>query len=100
MPVTDRTVVTLNLAVNTEYFEAIKARLKTEEYRLVKPYWAKRLENRYYSHVCITKGYPKKNNVAAKLIFEYGGFVKKVITHKHFGSDPVEVYAIALQELR
>jgi ASC-1-like (ASCH) protein len=34
---------TLHLSLKREYFEAIRAGTKTEEYRLCTPYWQRRL---------------------------------------------------------
>ncbi|MBU3842402.1 MAG: hypothetical protein IAA47_05395 [Candidatus Fusobacterium pullicola] len=49
----------LKLAVKKKYFNEIKQGTKTEEYRLVKKYWGKRLLKEY-DEVHITLGYPKK----------------------------------------
>ena len=35
----------LQLAVNGEYFDQMKSGEKTEEYRLVNPYWCRRLSH-------------------------------------------------------
>lgn len=86
-------VLTLN--VKTEYFDAIRDGVKTEEYRLVKPYWQKRLE-KPFNEVHILCGYPRKDDVSKRLVFPYRGWTKKEVTHKHFGSEPVQVFAIQL----
>ena len=36
----------LQIAVNGEYFDAMKRGEKTEEYRLVNPYWERRIFGR------------------------------------------------------
>ncbi len=84
----------LTLPLNAEYFDAIKAGTKPEEYRLVTPYWRKRLEGRSYSRVVLTKGYPKAGDTSRRLAREWRGYSLKTITHKHFGPDPVDVFAI------
>lgn len=84
----------LQLAVNGEYFDAMKSGEKTEEYRLVNPYWKKRLEGREYDRLIITRGYPNKNDASKRLVMDYFGYTLKLIIHKHFGAEPVEVYAI------
>ena len=85
----------LTLNVNAEYFDAIKDGVKTEEYRLVKPYWQKRLEQSF-DEVHILCGYPRKDDISKRLVFPYRGWIRKEITHKHFGSDSVNVFAIQL----
>lgn len=87
----------LRLAVRKEYFEQIKAGIKKEEYRLIKPYWIKRLSTKY-DEVWITCGYPKKTETDKILKFKYNGFYIKKINHKEFGISDVEVYAIKLGE--
>lgn len=42
---------TLTIALKAQYFDAIKSRTKPEEYRLVTPYWLKRLEGRTYDQI-------------------------------------------------
>ncbi len=46
----------LQLAVKSEYFDAMIRGEKTEEYRLVNDYWKKRLVNHEYGSLIITKG--------------------------------------------
>lgn len=48
---------TLTLALKGEYFDAIKAGTKTEEFRQVTPYWRKRLEGQRYDSIELTRGY-------------------------------------------
>ena len=84
----------LQLAVNGEYFDAMKRGEKTEEYRLVNAYWGKRLFGRDYDRLIITRGYPRKDDSIRRIDIPYDGFEIKTITHKHFGDKPVKVYAI------
>ncbi|NBF24560.1 ASCH domain-containing protein [Enterobacter hormaechei] len=86
----------LQLAVNGEYFDAMKRGEKTEEYRLVNPYWGRRLFGRDYDRLIITRGYPRKDDDTRRLVMPYDGYEIKTITHKHFGPDPVKVYAIKI----
>ena len=86
----------LQLAVNGEYFDAMKRGEKTEEYRLVNPYWGSRLFGRDYERLIITRGYPRKDDDSRRLVMPYDGYEIKTITHKHFGPDPVKVYAIKI----
>jgi hypothetical protein len=86
-------VLTLNL--KKTYFDAIKAGTKTEEYRLVKPYWQKRLVKNY-DEVHVLCGYPRKDDAEKRLVFPYLGYVEKQIIHQHFGDEPVNVFVIRL----
>lgn len=84
----------LTLPLKAEYFDAIAAGTKPEEYRLVTPYWIRRIEGRKYDGIVITKGYPSADDRARRIELPWRGYVRKTITHPHFGPSPVEVYAI------
>lgn len=90
----------LTLPLKRIYFEAIRDGSKTEEYRLVTPYWTGRLVGREYDTVELTLGYPAKCAVDRRLVLPWRGFVRKTITHPHFGPDAVEVYAIDVSGAR
>jgi len=87
---------TLTIAVNGVYFDQIAAGTKSEEYRLVNDYWAKRLEHRRIDRVVLTRGYPKGGGIegVTRLTRRWNGCTPKTITHPHFGPEPVRVYAI------
>lgn len=84
----------LQLAVNGEYFDAMKRGDKTEEYRLVTPFWSTRIIDRDYDRLIITKGYPRKDDEDRRIDIPYAGYEIKTITHPHLGTDPVQVFAI------
>ena len=84
---------TLRLVLKAEYFDQIKAGEKLEEYRLVKPYWSKRL-NGSYSTVTLVRGYAPGWDRSRHLVRAWLGFKVKEITHPHFGAEPVTVFAI------
>lgn len=84
----------LQLAVKGEYFDAMLRGEKTEEYRLCNDYWEKRLVNRKYDRLIITKGYPKRDDSSRRIDAPYEGFEIKAITHPHFGPEQVKVFAI------
>lgn len=84
----------LQLAVNGEYFDAMKRGDKTEEYRLVNAYWGRRIFGRDYERLIITRGYPRKDDANRRIDIHYDGFEIKTITHPHFGNEPVKVFAI------
>ena len=91
----------LVLPLKREYFEAIREGSKTEEYRLCTPYWRKRLgisALKNFDRVVLTLGYPARDDHARRLIRPWRGYTIKTITHPHFGPDPVQVYAINVQE--
>ena len=88
-------ILTLNL--NKEYFDEILFGNKKEEYREVKEYWTKRLKQKY-GRIVIKCGYPKSEDVSKEIWFEWNGFIKKKINHKHFGNKEIEVYAIDLNK--
>ncbi|MFY2845599.1 ASCH domain-containing protein [Achromobacter ruhlandii] len=87
----------LHLALKGEYFDAIKAGTKIEEYRMVCPFWAMRIEGREFQRIILTRGYPKRTDWARRLDLPWRGYTVKTITHPHFGNVPVKVYAINVQ---
>lgn len=88
----------LHLNLKKEYFDAIKAGTKIYEYRLITPYWAKRIENRHYINVVLKCGYPSKDDQEKIITRPFVGWHKETITHPHFGDEPVDVYAIQISE--
>ena len=95
----------LHLHVKTEYFEDIKRGEKTEEYRLYNDYWIQRLGEDYgelgqvsaiYDNVVIHNAY--KSGDDNRLTFPWRGWTLKTITHPHFGSEPVTIFAIKLEK--
>jgi hypothetical protein len=96
----------LQLALKAEYFDAIRDGTKLEEYRLANDYWRKRLIiggnkgvlARTFESIVLTKGYPRADDVTRRLELPWRGWTLKMITHPHFGLDPVKVFAIAVQE--
>lgn len=89
---------TLHLHLKAEYFNAIAAGTKTEEYRKCTPYWTKRIEGREYDQIVLYYGYLSTHKVAhnVTIVLPYRGYKVRTITHPHFGPEPVEVFAIRL----
>ena len=87
----------LQLALKGEYFDEIKNGTKIFEFREVNEYWSKRLINKQYDKLIITRGYPAKDDFSKKLEFDYNGYELQVITHKHFGNTPTDVFAIIIK---
>lgn len=86
--------IALQLAVNGEYFDEMAAGTKVFEFRERNDYWRKRLENREYDRLVITKGYPSRDDLSRRIEVPYLGYELQTITHKHFGNVPLDVYAI------
>jgi len=87
-------MATLVLPVKGIYFEQIREGAKREEYRLVTPYWTRRIEGRTYDKVEITLGYPAAGDKSRRIVRPWRGYTIKTITHPHFGQSPVRVFAI------
>ena len=88
----------LTFNLNEQYFDAIKSGEKTEEYREVKDFWTKRIEKKGLTKVVVCLAYPPKGDHSKRIEFPFRGFVKKWITHPHFGPGPRYVYAIKLEK--
>jgi hypothetical protein len=84
----------LTLPLRGVYFDQIKAGTKAFEYRLVTPFWQKRLDGREYEGITLTRGYPSRNDVSRRIDLPWQGCEIQTITHEHFGAEPVQVYAI------
>ncbi|OWQ87862.1 RNA-binding protein [Roseateles terrae] len=84
----------LILPLKASYFNEIREGTKPEEFRLVTPYWIRRLVGKEFSHIEFTLGYPARSNAERRLIRPWRGMRIATITHPHFGTDPVEVFAI------
>lgn len=93
-------IATLTLPVNGEYFDQIKAGTKDEEFRLVTDFWQKRIAGRVYDRVVLTRGYPKGGGVEGetRLTRCWRGYRYAIITHPHFGTDAVRVFAIDVRK--
>lgn len=88
----------LQLNLKGIYFDEIKSGLKKYEYRLITPYWEKRLINKDYDNIIIKYGYPKKSDMDKQLSRPWKGYVIQKITHPHFGEKEVTVFAILVNE--
>ena len=85
---------TLTLPLKGEYFDAIKAGTKPEEYRAATAYWRKRLVGQHFDRIELMRGYPKRGDSSRRLVLPWKGYRLTTITHPHFDPDPVEVFAI------
>ena len=84
----------LTLSLKGVYFEQIRDGLKQEEFRLITPYWCKRLEGRTYDLITLTLGYPSRDDHTRRLLLPWKGVRRTSITHPHFGPDMVDIFAI------
>lgn len=93
---------TLKLHLKFEYFDAIKAGEKREEFRLVSK-WQKVLQpeglpntSAIFEKIELYRGYPKKGDTKSLLVRPWKGWTIKRIRHPHFGPKEVHVYAIVV----
>lgn len=85
----------LHINVKKEYFYQIKSGEKIFEFRLCeKVFWQKRLIGKHYDLIHIKLGYPKNGDKERIIERPYMDFSRFIIKHKHFGIDPVKVFAI------
>ncbi|MEI4262765.1 ASCH domain-containing protein [Roseovarius sp. D0-M9] len=89
---------TLHLPVKAEYFYQIQSGAKTEEFRLVTPYWTKRIEGKDFDQIEIILGYPAKADTERRMKRPWRGYRRTTITHPEFGPELVEVYAIRIDQ--
>ncbi len=81
---------TLFLTLKSEYFQQMLDGTKNEEYRLITPFFDKRLLNREYKFVMFQNGY---SPVSPRLKRVYNGFYKKRMIYDGIKQ---EVYALRL----
>jgi len=88
----------LFLNLKGEYFDEIKAGKKDVEYRLYNLYWRRRLCDgaafKEWEAIVIKRGYPRSDDGTKQIMREWRGMTIETITHKHFGEQPVKVFAI------
>ncbi|WP_408394857.1 ASCH domain-containing protein [Paraburkholderia dipogonis] len=84
----------LFLPVKAFYFDDIRAGRKPEEFRLASDYWRKRLVDRRYDFVLLTRAYPRADDFEKQQLLPWRGYVLRTITHSHFGPAAVSVFAI------
>lgn len=82
----------LFLTIKKEYFDAILSSEKTEEYRVVSPFYKSRIENKEYTHIILQNGYSSKSK---KLKAEYLGYEIRKVETKIYGN--TEVYVLKLK---
>lgn len=90
-------VLILNL--KREYWEHIRDGEKVEEFRLIKPYWEKRLRgavNKVFSfdEVHFKLGYPERDDESRILKRKWAGVYVRPVIHKEFGAGPIPCFCI------
>jgi hypothetical protein len=86
----------LVLHLKSCYFREVASGAKQIEYRLANAYWNKQIVGQQYDRVVIWNAF-KPYNSETVIVFPWRGYERTVITHEHFGPDPVEVFAIKLE---
>lgn len=89
--------MTLFLVLKKEWFDMIASGEKKEEYREIKPFWSKRLENRNYDNIIFQLGYSKD---APRMIVGFGGVEKKIPKAEWSGGYSKPCYAIKLGNIK
>ena len=84
----------LILPLKAEFFNAIRAGTKVEEFRRRTPYWRTRIEGKAFDRVVLTLGYPARDHHERRMVLPWRGVRLTTIQHELFGAAPVEVYAI------
>lgn len=90
----------LHLHLKGEYFDQINNGTKLEEYRLYNEYWKRRLLGRTYEGIVIKRGYPKRSDISKIIQRAWRGYEVQMICHPHFGTNPVTVFAIKVNDGR
>jgi len=98
---------TLTLPLKCKWFNMIKAGIKKEEYREIKPFWKKRLRNialktnlstiyegfQRYDRLVFTLGYPKADDTERRL--EFKNPCIRIGTGKpEWGAEPDKTYFV------
>lgn len=88
----------LTLNLRAEYFYFIQDGRKRFEFRLCTAYWKARIEGKVFDKIILKLGYPKKGDKTRIIERPWRGSEIQTITHPEFGDEPVEVYAIRVNE--
>ena len=83
----------LTLSLKKQWFDLLQSGVKPEEYRELKPFWAKRLCGKTFDSVEFTLGYPKADDTSRRMTFECNGIV--VTTgNPEWGAEPGKEYFV------
>lgn len=84
---------TLHIVIKRKYFDQIVSGTKTQEFRLVKPYWVNKLVDKDYTHIIFQAGY---RSDAPRYRCAYNGYDIINLRHEFFGDAEVTVFALNL----
>lgn len=88
----------LTLNVMRKWFEMTRDGQKPFDLRVNNEYWRKKLVGKSYDEVHLCCGYPRRGDLSKRLVFKWGGYTSERVVHEHFGTEPVDVFRIALKE--
>jgi hypothetical protein len=97
-PNSPATKARLSLAVKGRWFEEIKAGTKQDEYRLCTTFWNKRLSDRAYDDILITIGYPRRDDHAKRLLFEFDGVRMEKVISPEWDNVEQSCFAVSLRK--
>jgi hypothetical protein len=97
-PAPANTKTRLILAVKGRWFEEIKAGTKQDEYRLCTTFWHKRLSDRIYDDIEITLGYPRRDEPAKRLLFEFDGVTMEQVVSPEWDNVEQSCFAVSLRK--
>lgn len=83
----------LFIIIKKKYFDQIVSGEKKSEYRLVTPYWVKKLVDRKYDNIIFQAWYNKNS---PRHTVPYKGYIITTIKHEFFGNDEVSVFSLPL----
>jgi hypothetical protein len=88
----------LHLNLKVKHFDAIARGVKPDEFRLCTPYWCTRIEGRTFDGILVKRAYPRRDDTASILFRPWRGYVRRMIQDPEFGAQPVEVFAIRVND--
>lgn len=86
----------LHLTLNKKWFDMIRSGIKKEEYREIKPYWRKRLLNKFFDVIQFRNGYAK---TAPCFTIELTGFYRGLGIVEWGAPEKEEVFILRLGEI-
>lgn len=86
----------LHIIIKSVYLNQIISAEKIFEYRLITPYWIKKLVGKNYDYIEFQAGYSSKSK---RIKIEYLGYEITTIKHDFFGNDEVSVFKIKLGKI-
>lgn len=89
----------LYIPLKFKWWDEIAANRKPFEYRIFKNYWIQRLVGKEYDAICLTRGFPPKDDKSRHLWKKYNGYeIINDFVHEEFGSGKNKVFKIDVGE--